>query len=319
MIPADFRSRLNRYFVFAAVLTAAFSVFLIQWVRFCLAEDLFSYTLIIPCVSIWLIWQQRQRLRYEYAPAAGMALAVLVLGIGLLALSFIVPGSDEGGSAGGALVSFRTLSFALLLLAGSLFLLGGRFVGQLLFPMMFLLFMAPFPPSMVHGLEITLQNASAEVSGWFFTAASVPHLQDGRVFQLPNITIEVAQECSGIRSTIVLFITGLVAAYLFLQKNWQRAMFCALIIPLGIARNAFRIVTIGWLCTNYGPEMIHSPIHHRGGPVFFALSLVPLFLLLWMFKQMNRREVGRDAGSETETRGVERDECAPAVKRPGLN
>jgi hypothetical protein len=27
--------------------------------------------------------------------------------------------------------------------------------------------------------------------------------------------------------------------------------------------------------------MIDSPIHHRGGPIFFALSLVPLFLVAW--------------------------------------
>jgi hypothetical protein len=47
-------------------------------------------------------------------------------------------------------------------------------------------------------------------------------------------------------------------------------------------------VTIGWLCTEYGPEMIHSPIHHRGGPVFFAISLIPLFLLLFVFRRMNR-------------------------------
>lgn len=32
--------------------------------------------------------------------------------------------------------------------------------------------------------------------------------------------------------------------------------------------------------------MIDSSIHHRGGPIFFALSLIPLFLLLvWLRRQ----------------------------------
>mgnify|MGYP003908365983 CR=1 FL=1 len=35
--------------------------------------------------------------------------------------------------------------------------------------------------------------------------------RDGLVFKLPGIEMQVAQECSGIRSSLVLFITGLVA------------------------------------------------------------------------------------------------------------
>ena len=42
---------------------------------------------------------------------------------------------------------------------------------------------------------------------------------------------------------------------------------------------------IGLLCVEVGPQMIHSVIHHRGGPLFFALSLIPLFLLLWWLRR----------------------------------
>lgn len=49
-------------------------------------------------------------------------------------------------------------------------------------------------------------------------------------------------------------------------------------------------MTIGWLCIEYGPEMVHSPIHHRGGPVFFGLSLVPLFMLLFIFRRWDKRQ-----------------------------
>jgi exosortase/archaeosortase family protein len=83
-------------------------------------------------------------------------------------------------------------------------------------------------------------------------------------------------------------ITSLLAGYLYLERPWQRAALAALVIPLGIVRNAFRIVTIGWLCTRHGPEMIDSPIHHRGGPVFFAVSLVPLFVMLILFRKLGK-------------------------------
>jgi exosortase/archaeosortase family protein len=155
----------------------------------------------------------------------------------------------------------------------------------------------------VHGIEVGLQLASALVSGWFFSWTGASFLQQGLMFQLPNITLEVAPECSGIRSTLVLFITSLIAGYLFLKRPWQRTLFSALVIPLGVARNAFRIVTIGWLCIEYGPEMIHSAIHRRGGPVFFGLSLAPLFLLLFAFRWWNRRSAGTPGEEPPPTAG----------------
>ncbi len=286
MIPTDFKARLRRLTVFAAVLTAAFSVYLFRWASYCLEEDLFSYALIIPIVSAWLIWQIKADLKFEFGPSGAVAPALGLLGAAALVVPILSSGATDDSAINA--LSCRVFSFVALLAAGSVQLLGGRFMKQILFPTAFLIFMVPFPPTMVAGIETGLQHASAVVSGWFFTAIGASHLQSGLVFQLPNITIEVARECSGIRSTIVLFITSLIAGYLFLEKNWQRALFAALVIPLGIARNGFRIVTIGWLCTEYGPEMIHSPIHHRGGPVFFAISLIPLFLLLFLFRRMNR-------------------------------
>jgi hypothetical protein len=35
--------------------------------------------------------------------------------------------------------------------------------------------------------------------------------------------------------------------------------------------------------------MINSPIHRRGGPLFFALSLIPFFLLLLFLRKRDIR------------------------------
>jgi exosortase/archaeosortase family protein len=106
---------------------------------------------------------------------------------------------------------------------------------------------------------------------------------------LPNIALRVAQECSGIRSSWVLFITSVLASYLFLRSPWRRAVLVLFIFPLAILRNGFRIMVIGLLCVHIGPEMIHSIIHRRGGPLFFALSLIPLFLLPWWLWRGERK------------------------------
>jgi len=113
----------------------------------------------------------------------------------------------------------------------------------------------------------------------------MPFLRAGQIFQLPNITLEVGQECSGIRSSVVLFITSILAANLFLKTTWRRFVLVAIVIPLGILRNGFRIFVIGFLCVHVGLQMIHSLIHRRGGPLFFVVSLVPLLLVLWLLRK----------------------------------
>ena len=73
-------------------------------------------------------------------------------------------------------------------------------------------------------------------------------------------------------------------------------MLVLVVIPLALLRNGFRIFVIAQLCVRIGPQMIDSPIHRHGGPVFFVLSLVPLFLLLvYLSKRELRKEqaIGR--------------------------
>ena len=117
-----------------------------------------------------------------------------------------------------------------------------------------------------------------------------PHeiTRDGTVFELPGIVLRVAQECSGIRSSWVLLIAGLLASHLLLKTRWRRILLVAFVIPLGILRNGFRILVIGLLCVHVGPHMVNSIIHRRGGPFFFALSLVPLLLLLWWLRRQEQ-------------------------------
>lgn len=83
----------------------------------------------------------------------------------------------------------------------------------------------------------------------------------------------------------ILVASSILAANLFLNTTWRRLALIAIIIPLGILRNGFRIFVIGLLCVHVGPQMIHSLIHRRGGPLFFVVSLVPLLLVLWLLRK----------------------------------
>jgi exosortase C (VPDSG-CTERM-specific) len=174
-------------------------------------------------------------------------------------------------------------SFLLFVIAGGLWWLGRRFISRIAFPLGILFLTAPFPTRFEHGLEAFFQHASADFAAILFQISGTPVVRESLFFHLPHISLEVARECSGIRSSLVLFITSLVAGCLSLRSPWRRMVLATAVIPLAIIRNGLRIFTIGMLCVHVDPAMIHSWVHLKGGPLFFVLSLVPFFgLLLWL-------------------------------------
>jgi len=130
-----------------------------------------------------------------------------------------------------------------------------------------------------------------------FSASDLPVWQEGLTFRLPGISLQVAPECSGIHSTVVLFITSVVAGHFFLRSPWKRVVLCLAVIPLALVRNGFRVFVLGELCAHIGPQMIDSPVHRHGGPLFFALSLVPFFVLLYLLRRSERTGTPRPAKS----------------------
>jgi exosortase C (VPDSG-CTERM-specific) len=178
-----------------------------------------------------------------------------------------------------------TFSFLLLFLGGGFLFFGVAALRRLTFPLVFLLFMVPFPVSLERGIESFLQHGSAEAAYALFKVSGMPVFRQGTIFQLPGFSMEVAPQCSGIHSSLVLFITSLLAGHLLLRSNSSRALLVAAIIPLGMLRNGVRIVTLGHLCVRIDPNWINSDLHHRGGPIFFAASLLPLFVLLWYLRK----------------------------------
>jgi exosortase len=166
-----------------------------------------------------------------------------------------------------------------------LFFGGTRFTRAIAFPLGFLFFITPFPDAVTNAMEIGSQKASAEVYAWMISMTGTPVLRDGQTFTLPGLTLVIAQECSGIRSSFVLFLTGLLAGHMFLRKAWKKSLLAFFVIPLGIVRNGFRVLVLSLLTIHWDPDIINSALHHRGGPIFFALSLIPFFLFLFWLRK----------------------------------
>jgi exosortase C (VPDSG-CTERM-specific) len=282
--PARFDRRRISYLAFIAVIIAAFALPLSWLVGHVAQSKLHSHVLLIPFVTLYLLYIQREQLPLRYVSAPGWTTLFALVGVACLAGAWQVRASSSAVSYNDDLALFA-FSFVSLIVAGDFFFLGRAWMKAAAFPMAFLIFMVPLPDGVADYLENASKLGSAEVANILFALTGTPVLRDATVFQLPGISIEVAKECSGIHSSYVLFITSLLASYLFLRSPWRRFVLVAAIIPLGLVRNGFRILTIALLCVHIGPQMIHSVIHRRGGPVFFVASLIPLFALLWWLRR----------------------------------
>jgi exosortase C (VPDSG-CTERM-specific) len=297
--------RLRSWLACLAVILFAFSFRLYELVRFAIGTDLYSHILLIPFVSLYLIGLSIRESRFDDHSGLRGGVVFFILGLALLLLDHVLAARgllsaqvDRIALSVGSLLAF---------LASSCFVfLGTGFLRKNAFALAFLVFMIPFPTIVEQAIEVFFQRTSAEAAALLLGWSNVPVLRDGMIFRLPGIVIEVAKECSGIRSSFVLFITSLVAGSMLLRTPGARTILTLAVIPLGIIRNGFRILTISLLCVHVGPEMIDSPIHHRGGPLFFALSLVPFFGLLILLRKWEKKRAAKPPAADVAAPAPER-------------
>ena len=278
-LPRSERLRIAGWGAWILFATLAFMQPIVALVRYSSENSLNSHSPLVPVVSAYLLLIQRKTLPAAYRSSFAGALVLILASAAALWTTIDTNRRLSGNDA----LSLQMLAYVCSVVAGGYLFMGARWMAAAAFPMAFLIFMVPLPDAVVRSLELASVQASADVAAWFFKVTGTPMLRDGAIFKLPTIVIEVARECSGIRSSWVLFITSLVASHMLLKSTWRRAVLVAFVIPLGIVRNGFRILVLGLLSVYIGPHMIDSVIHHRGGPIFFVLSLIPFFaLVVWL-------------------------------------
>jgi exosortase C (VPDSG-CTERM-specific) len=287
LAPAKIFGGVRGFVWMSVVLVLAFSVPLYELVRFAAGSTLYSYILLIPFISAYLIRLEWSKLPMCSGPARFPAVGFFLAGLALL-VGYMLARRVGGPLEMENFLAFMMTAFVLFFVSVCCWSFGKDLVQTLAFPIGFLVFLVPMPILLTDGIEAFLQQGSAAVAEGFLQVAGASFIRDGLTFRLPTITLFIAPECSGIHSSLVLLITSLVAGQLFLRSPWKRTVFAMAVLPLALLRNGFRVFVIGELCTHIGPEMIDSPIHHKGGPLFFALSLIPFFLFLFFLRKTER-------------------------------
>ena len=246
-----------------------------QWVR----DPNYSHGFFVPAFSLYVLWQERDRLsslplRPSWSGLLLLAIAVVVLTAGTL----------------GAELFLSRVSFLIALAGLVVLFFGWNHLRASFFPWIFLLLMIPIPNIVLNQITFPLQLLASKVAAVVLPIFGVPVLREGNVIQLPVMSLEVAEACSGIRSLMSLTTLAIIYGYLLETRMSIRVILAVASIPIAVVANGLRIIGTGLLVQYWDPEKAEGFFHAFSGWLIFVVSLMLLFLLHRGLQKLQRKE-----------------------------
>jgi exosortase len=260
-----------------------------------LTNDAYTHILLILPLSAALVYSDWKSLRSKQndLPAVrsnsrsdrniSLALLALALMLGAYARWGMSLATDD------VRLSVAMISLVTWWIASIVLCFGGRTLKLFLLPIFFLFLIVPIPNFALNWIVEFLQLQSARAARIIFQAIRVPVTQDGIMLYVPGLDVEVARECSSIRSSLILIVTTIVLAHLFLTSWWRKLVLVLLAIPLSIAKNGLRIFTIVELGTRVDPKFLNGKLHHNGGVIFLGIGVIAVIIPLWLLRRTELR------------------------------
>ena len=228
----------------------------------------FSHGFFVPLFSAFVLWQQRTKLASIPPRPSWFGLPILALGMCTLIV----------GQMGAEL--FLSRVSLLLVLAGLVvFFFGWSLFQATLFPWLFLLLMIPIPAIIFNQITFPLQLLASRVAATVLPLLGVPILREGNVINLPFLSLEVADACSGIRSLISLLTLAIIYGYLLEKRTWVRCLLAISSVPIAVLANSIRIIGTGLMVQYWDPDKAEGYFHASWGWIIFVVSLAMLYVL----------------------------------------
>ena len=244
--------------------------------------DYYSHILLIPLVSGFFIYTGRKTIFADLKYSCTIGIPLLIIGV----LFYLVGWKQGYQLSKNDYSSLMTFSVIVFWIGAFVLSYGMRAFRMAIFPLLFLAFMIPIPSILMEKIISALLAGSTAATYLLFNLIGVSFLQEGAVFHLPGMSIEVAKECSGIRSSLGLFITGILAGHLFLRTGWKKLVLILFVYPITVLKNGIRIVTLSSLAVYVDERFItQSFLHRSGGFLFYIPALFLLGLVLWWLRR----------------------------------
>ena len=229
-------------------------------------DDNYSHGFFVPLFSGFVLWHQRERLARIPAAPSWFGLLVIAGGLGILVVGVL------------GVEMFLSRTSLLFLLAGlAIYFTGWPFFRAVLFPWAVLFLMVPIPKIVFNQVAFPLQLLASRFAGELLELVGVPVLREGNVIQLPSMTLEIVEACSGIRSLVSLATLAVIYGYFLEPRVGRRVILVVAAVPIAVIANALRVMGTGLLGYYWNPDKAEGFFHAFQGWVLFVLSLGMLF------------------------------------------
>lgn len=268
-------SRQDLWFLFIPLLGLVLLIFLAWPVLVWLWHEwqhnsYYNHGILVVLVSAFLAWR-----RWTTAPehqSDGDNVGLFLIAGGIIALLYLV--NDR---------AFYLAAFAIIaILAGFVWTFWGvKHLQRLAFPFLFLGLAVPLPQIERATLPLALLTGvcSTTIVRWMGLKVAVV----GNAVTLPDTTLVIGAQCSGISSIMALFALTLLFAYTVRGPVWGKLTIVALTIPLAMLGNILRVASLLFIARHLGTDAAFDFYHTYSGPVFFTgvlFLLIPLSSLL---------------------------------------
>jgi exosortase len=243
--------------------------------------DYYSHGFLVPLVAYWASAQGRARFSIlaDRDRRGFLLLVVALCGFGM-------------GSASGV-PWLQGLALIAALVACTLYLGGAAGVRALAFPLSFLIFMVPLPPSWITPIIVKLQLIVSETAvtsmGWLGSEV----IRNGNVILLPGgDSLFVAEACSGITSIVTLIPLAVMLAYFTVPTLGRKIILVGAVIPAAMLGNWLRVSVTVAAAERYGAAAATGNwLHESAGMLSFGLACFALIGLGALMRRVPSRRL----------------------------
>ena len=241
-------------------------------------KEEYSHGLLIPVISIYLIWKRKELLLAQKVTPSWWGFGILCLS-GLIYFVGITADIDF----------LLRISLTITLIGITYCVFGWRILKLVFIPILLILFSFPLPPVLQASLTAQLQLLSSQLGVSLIRFCDISVYLEGNIIDLGQFKLQVVEACSGLRYLFPLMSLAFICAYLYQVSFWKRGIVFFSSIPITVLMNSIRIGIIGILVEFQGIEMAQGFIHDFEGWIVFMVCFAILFFEMWLLSWNERK------------------------------
>jgi len=263
---------------------AVFYDFVRRQVAFAVSEPSdWGHTLIIPAVGAYFVWLRRDELVAEPFRPFWPALAILLVGVAWYALCVIGPKPLFHHN-------LQAAGVTLALMGAAWTILGTRAIRVLWFPLLYVcIFSQTLSERMLSKFTFLLQDLAALGAYGLLLVFGFDADRSGNTITVisegVSHPLNVAEACSGMRMVVAFTALGTFLAYTQMRGLLQRTLMVLSAIPVAVAVNILRIVTLGVLSLA-DANFAAGEFHHFVGLVWMLPGLLLFLGVQWVINNI---------------------------------